>query len=102
MRPEAEREASWKIASPSWAVSLSAEGAGASALPPPVDGFSKVAFIHGVDARELTVNTLALLPGMDLVDKGYDVTYREVPFGHDWNNWRPLLPEVLVTFLGRD
>lgn len=37
-----------------------------------------------------------------LVDKGYDVTYREVPFGHDWNNWRPLLPEVLVTFLGRD
>lgn len=37
-----------------------------------------------------------------LVDKGYEVTYREVPFGHDWNNWRPLLPDVLATFLGRD
>lgn len=44
----------------------------APALPAPADGFSKVAFIHGVDARELTVNSLALLPGMDLVDKGYD------------------------------
>jgi len=56
-------------------------------LPPPVDGFSKVAFIHGVDARELTVNTLALLPGMDLVDKGYDETLalaRARVAGH-WN-----------------
>ena len=54
-------------------------------LPAPADGFSKVAFIHGVDARELTVNTLALLPGMDLVDKGYDAMLglaRERVAGH--------------------
>jgi len=36
-----------------------------------------------------------------LEDKGYPVTYVEVSQGHDWNNWRPLLPEVLATFYGR-
>ena len=36
-----------------------------------------------------------------LQDKGYRVTYREVPQGHHWNNWGPLLPDVLVTFFGR-
>jgi enterochelin esterase-like enzyme len=36
-----------------------------------------------------------------LQDKGYPVTYREVPQGHHWNNWGPLLPDVLVTFFGR-
>lgn len=33
-----------------------------------------------------------------LEEKGYRVTYREVPYGHDWHNWRPLLPAVLETF----
>ena len=30
--------------------------------------------------------------------KGYDLTYTEVPEGHDWKNWGPLLDDVLVTF----
>ena len=30
--------------------------------------------------------------------KGYDVTYTEVPFGHDWDNWRPLIDDLLLTF----
>lgn len=36
-----------------------------------------------------------------LEEKGYPVTFREVPQGHNWNNWGPLLPDVLVTFYGR-
>jgi enterochelin esterase-like enzyme len=35
-----------------------------------------------------------------LTKKGYDVTYVEVPFGHSWNNWRPLLDDVLIWFAG--
>jgi len=36
-----------------------------------------------------------------LTKKGYDVTYVEVPFGHGWDNWRPLLNEVLIWFAGK-
>jgi len=36
-----------------------------------------------------------------LEEKGYPVTYVEVPQGHNWNNWGPLLPDVLMTFFGR-
>ncbi|MBL4820248.1 MAG: esterase family protein, partial [Gammaproteobacteria bacterium] len=32
--------------------------------------------------------------------KGYDLTYREVNEGHDWDNWGPLLDDVLRTFYG--
>ena len=35
-----------------------------------------------------------------LEDKGYPLTYFEVSKGHNWNNWGPLLPEVLATFYG--
>lgn len=35
-----------------------------------------------------------------LEEKGYELFYREVPFGHDWNNWRPLLDEVLTFYFG--
>ncbi|MCJ9428081.1 alpha/beta hydrolase [Kordiimonas marina] len=35
-----------------------------------------------------------------LVKKGYDVTYKEVPYGHEWANWRPLIDDVLTTFYG--
>jgi enterochelin esterase-like enzyme len=35
-----------------------------------------------------------------LQEKGYPVTFREVPYGHNWSNWRPLLPDVLATFFG--
>lgn len=35
-----------------------------------------------------------------LQDKGYPVTFREVPYGHHWSNWGPLLPDVLDTFFG--
>jgi len=36
-----------------------------------------------------------------LDDKGYPVAYFEVPYGHSWKNWGPLLPQVLATFYGR-
>lgn len=36
-----------------------------------------------------------------LEDKGYPLTYFEVSQGHNWNNWGPLLPEVLAAFYGR-
>ena len=36
-----------------------------------------------------------------LTKKGYDVTYVEVPFGHGWDNWRPLLDDVLIWFAGK-
>lgn len=35
-----------------------------------------------------------------LEDKGYDLTYTRVRKGHDWDNWGPLLGEVLTTFYG--
>ena len=35
-----------------------------------------------------------------LVEKGYDLTYRQNHKDHNWDNWRPLLPEVLDTFFG--
>lgn len=37
-----------------------------------------------------------------LQDKGYDLTYRKVREGHDWQNWRPLLDDVLLTFFAAD
>jgi enterochelin esterase-like enzyme len=33
-----------------------------------------------------------------LEKKGYQVNYIEVPFGHDWSNWGPLLDDLLLTF----
>lgn len=33
-----------------------------------------------------------------LVELGYDVTYIEVPQGHTWRNWRPLLDDLLRAF----
>lgn len=36
-----------------------------------------------------------------LEKKGYDLTYMEVHEGHDWNNWRPLIDDLLKTFLGK-
>lgn len=33
-----------------------------------------------------------------LEEKGYEVNYVEVPFGHDWSNWKPLLDDLLITF----
>ena len=33
-----------------------------------------------------------------LEQKGYEMRYREVPQGHNWNNWRPLLDDVLTYF----
>jgi enterochelin esterase-like enzyme len=36
-----------------------------------------------------------------LKEKGYDLNYVEVPFGHDWENWRPLIDDMLRTFFSR-
>ncbi len=33
--------------------------------------------------------------------KGYQVTYMEVPFGHDWSNWKPLLDDLLGAFFAK-
>lgn len=30
-----------------------------------------------------------------LRDKGYPLAYQEVPFGHNWQNWQPLLDDIL-------
>lgn len=37
-----------------------------------------------------------------LLEKGYDVTYIEVAQSHDWNNWAPLLDDLLQTFFSPD
>jgi len=33
-----------------------------------------------------------------LRDKGYSLKYKEVPQGHNWRNWRPLIDDVLLYF----
>lgn len=33
-----------------------------------------------------------------LIKKGYDLTYEQNNHGHNWDNWTPLLPDVLETF----
>ncbi len=33
-----------------------------------------------------------------LKEKNYDINYIEVPFGHVWENWRPLMDDLLYTF----
>lgn len=37
-----------------------------------------------------------------LLEKGYDVTYIEVPESHNWSNWGPLLDDLLQTFFSKD
>ena len=37
-----------------------------------------------------------------LQDKGYDMKYVEVQQDHDWENWRPLIDDVLLYFYGID
>lgn len=34
--------------------------------------------------------------------QGYDLTYREVDEGHNWDNWGPLLDDVLYTFFATE
>jgi len=36
-----------------------------------------------------------------LTDKGYEIEYKEVNFGHEWKNWGPLLDDSLRTFFAR-
>ena len=44
-------------------------------------------------------NRQAVLSFKKALDKkGYDLTYSQNNHGHNWNNWTPLLPEVLDTF----
>ena len=35
-----------------------------------------------------------------LEDKGYEMSYVEVPYGHEWANWKPLIDDVLRYFFG--
>lgn len=37
-----------------------------------------------------------------LEEKGCELFYREVPFGHNWNNWRPLLDDALAYYFRPD
>jgi enterochelin esterase-like enzyme len=36
-----------------------------------------------------------------LVSNGHDVNYKVVRFGHNWDNWKPLLDDLLVTFFNK-
>ena len=36
-----------------------------------------------------------------LEEKDLELSYIEVPEGHNWNNWRPLLDDVLIFFYGK-
>jgi enterochelin esterase-like enzyme len=33
--------------------------------------------------------------------KKYDMKYVEVPFGHSWDNWGPLIDDVLTYYFSR-
>ncbi|MDA1027669.1 MAG: alpha/beta hydrolase-fold protein [Bacteroidetes bacterium] len=35
-----------------------------------------------------------------LIEKGYPLKYLEVPFAHNWDNWKPLLDDFLLHFYG--
>ena len=37
-----------------------------------------------------------------LEDKNYEMSYVEVPYGHSWENWKPLLDDVLIYYYGAD
>ena len=37
-----------------------------------------------------------------LEEKGYPMKYVETPEGHNWDNWRPLIDDVLLYFYGTD
>ena len=37
-----------------------------------------------------------------LVINGHDVNYKVVRFGHNWDNWQPLLDDLLITFFKTD
>lgn len=37
-----------------------------------------------------------------LQEKGYDMRYVEVREGHNWDNWRPLIDDVLLFFYGTE
>ncbi len=37
-----------------------------------------------------------------LQHKGYAIHYVEVPYGHNWNNWGPLLDDALIYFFGTE
>lgn len=37
-----------------------------------------------------------------LVKKGYDLEYKEVKFGHEWKNWKPLLDDALRRFFSTE
>ncbi len=35
-----------------------------------------------------------------LTEKGYEFTYMEVAEGHNWQNWRPMFDDILISFYG--
>jgi enterochelin esterase-like enzyme len=37
-----------------------------------------------------------------LEDKEYPLHYMEVPFAHNWMNWKPLLDDILTYFYASD
>jgi enterochelin esterase-like enzyme len=37
-----------------------------------------------------------------LEKKGYDLNYRKVRRGHDWQNWKPLLDDVLLYYFAKE
>ena len=37
-----------------------------------------------------------------LKDKGYEMKYMQTDEGHNWDNWRPLIDDVLLFYYGKD
>ncbi len=57
-------------------------------------------FLSSGNARDNEARTRRLRD--ILQDKGYPLKYIEVPFGHDWDNWKPLLDDVLLHYFAID
>lgn len=55
---------------------------------------SDLTFFHSVGTRNDNLGANRKFHRV-LKAKGYQANYIEVPYGHDWNNWRPLIDDLL-------
>lgn len=55
----------------------------------------KIFFSNGIDNDNLKASRRFKAV---LEKKGYEMLYKEVPYGHNWRNWRPLLDDILIYF----
>jgi enterochelin esterase-like enzyme len=62
--------------------------------PPPIKLWQDVGTYDWLVEMNRSIHAL-------LVEKGYDVTYREYSAGHNYTSWSNQLPEALVTMFGK-